>query len=74
MINETIRLVSVKNIMVKFYLISLSAMPSNNHLTKIMKMRVNNEDKFAQIKSKEVRFKQNNRALKKNKNINIDEQ
>jgi hypothetical protein len=72
MINETIRLVSEKNIMAKFYLISLSAMPSNNQLTKIMK-NICNEDKFSQIKSKGVSLKQNNRALKKNKNINIDE-
>jgi hypothetical protein len=43
MTNETIRLISEKNIMDKFYLISLSAMSSNNHLTKIMK-NIGNED------------------------------
>jgi hypothetical protein len=38
-----------------------------------MKNNIGNEDKFAQIKGKGVSLKPNHRALKNNKNINIDE-
>jgi hypothetical protein len=56
--------------MVEFYLITLSAIPFNNHLTKIIK-NMGNWDKFARIKGEGegLSFKQKYRALKKNKNI-----
>jgi hypothetical protein len=35
-------------------MISLSAIPLNNHSTKIIKNNIGNDDKFAQIKGKRV--------------------